>query len=307
MRSQDQTHVWFNESLIAFKFANEFAKDMTDEAEVALAALESLQSQHELTILKLSEPAQRSSDASTNADADVPTPATLSADLAHYRDLFTKLRFSYTEQVTKEKFLRYLVSSPLPPPEHISPAANAALEAELADIKDTLKQQKAAVNEQLIELEAQARELSRRHQSVETQAQELREMPTELERLRTEIVRMRQEQGIGGEVGDGQAEMGMGLEATVNLVEEREEQLERVQKRLEQVVEQRARKEKELKKMKDEAAAAERERDKAMRSAEDAKKGQKEGKTSIGDEVEEKGRWLRGVETTMKGLLGVEG
>ena len=298
---------------------------MTEHIYSTLDALEALRRQHDLTLLKLGEPLlssddevatgathmpnQRTSDASaaTDQQSSIPTPTSLSADLTHYRDLFTKLRFSYTEQVTKEKFLRYLVSSPPPTPEHISPAANAELESQLAEIKDTLKQQKAAVDNQLAQIEARARYLAKRHCDLETQVQELRQLPAELERVQAEVQEMRKEQDIAGVVGDGQAERRMGLEATVNLVEEREEQLERVQRRLEQVIEQKTRKEGELRKLQDDVAVSERERDKAVSAAQDAKRRQQDGKSGVGDEVEDRGRWLAGVETTMRRLLGVEG
>ncbi|KAK1761679.1 hypothetical protein QBC33DRAFT_605009 [Phialemonium atrogriseum] len=55
-----------------------------------------------------------------------PTPVSLEADLAHYRELFAKLRFSYVEQMTKEKFIRAVVGDP---PMIVAPHENAALEA----------------------------------------------------------------------------------------------------------------------------------------------------------------------------------
>jgi len=90
------------------------------KAEKVLRALEDLQSKHEISIIKISEPISsalpqdgdnsnaRTSDVS-NSSLDTPTPASLEADLAHYKELFAKLRFSYVEQVTKEKFIRAIV------------------------------------------------------------------------------------------------------------------------------------------------------------------------------------------------------
>src|SRR2546423_1413296 len=89
-----------------------------------LATLREQQAAHPLSILSLAEPiitaAQSSSSSpsarksnvsadSANSDLADPTPATLQADLAHYRALFSKLRFSYLEQLTKEKYLRSIV------------------------------------------------------------------------------------------------------------------------------------------------------------------------------------------------------
>src|SRR4051812_1324386 len=103
------------------------------QAEAALAKLTALQGSHPISIIQLgepissarhtppsanatddptmtgavgsAEPSGRTSDASAIA-ATGPTPSSLEADLAHYRELFAKLRFSYVEQVTKEKFIR---------------------------------------------------------------------------------------------------------------------------------------------------------------------------------------------------------
>lgn len=75
------------------------------------------------------------------------------------QELFSKLRFSYLEQVTKEKFLRSIVGDP---PLIVEPAENLELEAQLADIKAVLKEQKAAVATMVVELEARGRNLAMR-------------------------------------------------------------------------------------------------------------------------------------------------
>lgn len=79
--------------------------------------------------------------------------------IAHEKDLFSKLRFSYLEQVTKEKFLRSIVGDP---PLIVEPAENIELEAQLAEIKAVLKEQKARVALMIQELEVRGRELCRR-------------------------------------------------------------------------------------------------------------------------------------------------
>ncbi|KAG3176539.1 hypothetical protein PC129_g25549, partial [Phytophthora cactorum] len=112
--------------------------------DVVLATLEQLQSTNDISIIKLSEPIlsstlqdvrQRTSDAS-NASLDAPTPAGLEADLAHYKELFAKLRFSYVEQVTKEKFIRAIVGDP---PLIVTMQENLDLEKENALAKSELK------------------------------------------------------------------------------------------------------------------------------------------------------------------------
>lgn len=158
-----------------------------------IAALSTLQSQ-DLSIIRLSEPislphapltVKRSSEVSTDAFAN-PSPASLEADLSHYKvrstlsdppcspptfppttvlihylpqELFSKLRFSYLEQVTKEKFLRAIVGDP---PLIVEQQENVELEAQLAVVKAELKAQKVEVAGMVEELEAKGRELSRR-------------------------------------------------------------------------------------------------------------------------------------------------
>ncbi|KAI4266191.1 MAG: hypothetical protein LQ337_008869, partial [Flavoplaca oasis] len=108
-------------------------------------------------------PQARTSDISASAinnetsDPQQPTPTSLAADLSHYRDLFSKLRFSYLEQVTKEKFLRAIVGDP---PLIVESSENVELEKQLGEIKAVLKMQKEDVARLVAELERRGRELA---------------------------------------------------------------------------------------------------------------------------------------------------
>ena len=75
------------------------------------------------------------------------------------QELFSKLRFSYVEQVTKEKFLRAITDNP---PLFVEQSENTALEAQLGEAKAALKAQKAKVAALIAQLEARGRELSQR-------------------------------------------------------------------------------------------------------------------------------------------------
>lgn len=136
----------------------------------------------ELSILRLADPIagisgsdaqNRKSDASVDG-IDNPSPASLNDDLFHYKvsrvvredtgtdwaqELFSKLRFSYVEQVTKEKFLRAIVGEP---PQIVEHQENVELEQELAGEKAELKAQKVAVAEMLQLLEAKSRQVADR-------------------------------------------------------------------------------------------------------------------------------------------------
>ncbi|KAI9669046.1 MAG: hypothetical protein M1831_000638 [Alyxoria varia] len=317
---------------------------MDAQIQSTLSALDTIQTQSELSLLKLSEPllsthpsnhhhhdGSRASDASNvssnadpsgafssqNASNAQPTPSSLAADLSHYKSLFTKLRLSYTEQVTKEKFLRALVSDS---PVNALPAPN---QEEVAALKRELQERKAGISRILQELEWKARELSRRYVTVREQSEELRELPERISKLRDDMGALRRERGsllgLGEDEhseGQGASDSGeqlnhLGLEAAVNLVETREEQLAHLDAKSDSLAEALARREKELRRVKEELSAAERSKDAAVQNAREARerregKARGQGKVDMVDEIEEQGRWLRGVETTMKGLLPVE-
>ena len=74
------------------------------------------------------------------------------------QELFSKLRFSYLEQVTKEKFLKAIVGEP---PQIVDHHENIELEAQLAEVKAVLKAQKEDVANMVKALEKEGRELSR--------------------------------------------------------------------------------------------------------------------------------------------------
>lgn len=135
------------------------------------SALAELQATQDLSILTLSAPFleaanannpnsnHRSSNASSNEGRENATPVILSADLAHYQELFSKLRFSYVEQVTKERFLRAITAEQ---PEFVDANENAELEARLKEEKVALKQRKQEVRDMVKELEEQGRQLASR-------------------------------------------------------------------------------------------------------------------------------------------------
>ena len=134
-------------------------------------ALEQLQATSNLSILHLAEPYlaipsprsnsanKRSSNTSSNEGRENATPAILAADLTHYQELFSKLRFSYVEQVTKERFLRAITAEH---PEFVDPSENAQLEEQLKEQKAGLKEKKQEVRELVKELEEQGRQLAGR-------------------------------------------------------------------------------------------------------------------------------------------------
>lgn len=87
-------------------------------------------------------------------------PATLELELGHYKELFSQQRFSYLEQVTKEKFLRSITDDHSLDTRIPTPADNERLEAHVRAAKDQLRRVKRDVAEILDEIVALARRLS---------------------------------------------------------------------------------------------------------------------------------------------------
>lgn len=75
------------------------------------------------------------------------------------KELFSKLRFSYVEQVTKEKFLRAIVGDP---PLVVGHNENVELEAQLAEVKAELRARKEEVRAMVEEMDKMGRDLAGR-------------------------------------------------------------------------------------------------------------------------------------------------
>ncbi|KAI4189614.1 MAG: hypothetical protein L6R41_001343 [Letrouitia leprolyta] len=281
-----------------------------------IAAFSDLQSQT-LSIIRLSEPITnptkptdsdnanaRTSDVSTSAlsgSEPAPTAQSLTADLSHYRDLFSKLRFSYLEQVTKEKFLRAIVGDP---PLVVDHAENVELEKQLVEIKQVLKMQKEDVARLVAELEAMGRELAGRYEDVEVKRELLGRLPGEIQGLEEgiRVMRGRNEgflEAAGGGVG------AMGMEGILGLTREKEREREEVEEMVKALEREIPAKERELERLEGELRSLEREKENAVEGARDAVRSRKVG-GDVRDELEVRGRWLKGCEEGLRGLLGVE-
>lgn len=87
------------------------------------------------------------------------SPSDLIAELSHQKDLFSKHRFSYTEQMTKENFVRALLSKPT---NFTTAEENLNLEDRLRINKSSLQEKKMFVSKLLEELEEKGRSLTDR-------------------------------------------------------------------------------------------------------------------------------------------------
>ncbi|KAK0669527.1 hypothetical protein QBC41DRAFT_364632 [Cercophora samala] len=298
-------------------------QSLTHRANHALTQLHSLlpstspsDEESPITIIRLSAPiissassdtpsaAARTSDISnTSLTPSGPTPSSLEADLLHYKELFSKLRFSYVEQVTKEKFIRAIVGDP---PLIVTPQENAELEDSNKVAKAELKALKNEVADMVKDLEARGRELAKRYERVKTETVRLGELPARIEELEGEIARLREEQ----QVGEGsRAELNLPLAKTLQLVGEKKRQMQELDRQLEQLRNQAPRKRKEMERLQGEVAALEQKSANAMGAAKEAKrrKEDKGGRNGGVDELEARGRWYRGSEAVLRGVLGIQG
>lgn len=274
-----------------------------------MAELQALVAKQEITILKLSEPisteiallheqSQRTSDIS-NSSLDATTPASLEADLTHYRELFAKLRFSYVEQVTKEKFIRAIVGDP---PLIVSPQENVDLEKQNLKAKATLKALKTEVADVVIELEKTAKDLSRKYEKVKTETARLEELPEKLAELEGAVVQLRTAQA--SEL-DSNPEFNLPLAKTLDLVAAKKRQRDELDRQLEQLQSQVPRKKKELERLHAELQPLETKRQNSMAAAKEARRRKEAALGGVEDDLEERGRWYRAAETGLKQMLEI--
>lgn len=279
------------------------------KAEKVLRDLEDLQSKYEISILKLSEPIfsalpQRGEDANTARTSDVSsssvdaTPASLEADLAHYKELFAKLRFSYVEQVTKEKFIRAIVGEP---PLIVSPQENLELERQNATAKGQLKQLKLQVADMVEELEQRGKDVAKRYEGMRIETVKLRELPERITGLEERIAELRERLQPGENPS-----LNLPLTKTLELVAEKKRQRHELDRQLEQLRSQVPRKKKEMERMQAELQPLEQKRQNSVLAAKEARRRKEQALGGIEDDLEERGRWWRASETALKQMLEIE-
>ncbi|KAL4773691.1 hypothetical protein BDW60DRAFT_20304 [Aspergillus nidulans var. acristatus] len=259
----------------------------------------------QLAIVRISEPifspdtdrspSKRNSDVST---VDSPSPASLEADLSHYKELFSKLRFSYVEQVTKEKFLRAIVGDP---PLVVGHNENVELEAQLAEVKAELKARKEEVRLMVEEMGKMARDLATRYNNVQLQMTQLATLPESIENLESTIAALRAKQIANSETSSSQ---NLPLPATLSLLAKREAELAALNRQIAAAQNTLPRKTREAETMERELGILERRKSEAIMQAREAQRKKQEGES---DGLEEAGRWYRSAEEALKKLVGVEG
>ncbi|PYI14890.1 hypothetical protein BO99DRAFT_11744 [Aspergillus violaceofuscus CBS 115571] len=240
-------------------------------------------------------PSKRNSDVSS---LDSPTPASLEADLSHYKELFSKLRFSYVEQVTKEKFLRAIVGDP---PLVVGHNENVELETQLAEVKAELRARKEEVRAMTAEMEKMGRDLANRYKNVQLQLTKLSTLPESISNLESTIEELRAKQVTNADASSSQ---NLPLPATLSLLSEREAELAALDRQLAAVQNALPRKTREAEAVERELGVLERRKTEAIAQAQEIQRKKEEGES---DGLEEMGRWYRSAEVTLKRLTGVQG
>jgi hypothetical protein len=288
------------------------------------SALEQLQQSQSLKILAIAETLspkdlpqsakKRSSVVSEDSEQNGDThPAALEADLLHYKvrdlsplpipiaymqqELFSKLRFSYVEQVTKEKFLRSITENP---PRLVEGPENDEKEQEILALKASLKERKLEVAEILRQLEEKGTELSLRYEGLQLRTQQLESLPREIEGLEASIEQLKQEQTP---VSDN-PELALPLPETLQLVSDREAELSALNAQIASLQASLPNRSRELEKLERELKPLETQKNGTVAAAKEARRRKEEG-GGIGDELEERGRWLTASEKALKDMLEV--
>lgn len=131
------------------------------------------------------------------------------------------------------------------------------------------------------------------------QTAQLDALPSEITNLESTIESLRQRQ----EPQASDPEMAMPLQPTRDLLNERARELRNVEIEIEKLQAALPAKKAEVQRLQDELAPIQMRKIKAVEEAQEAKKRREHG--GMADELEEEGRWLRGVEGSLKAMLEV--
>jgi DNA repair exonuclease SbcCD ATPase subunit len=153
----------------------------------------------------------------------------------------------------------------------------------------------------IAELERRGRELCRKYEIVQLQTTQLKELPEKIVELQDSIDELRAVQAPGPNPN-----LNLPLEKTLALVEEKERKRAELDRQLELLQATLPRKTRELERLEAELQPLEVRRLGTTASAREAQRRKEEALGGVGDDLEERARWWRGVESGLRGMLGVE-
>ncbi|KAI5207110.1 hypothetical protein E4T39_02215 [Aureobasidium subglaciale] len=244
-----------------------------------------------LTILRLAEPLLGAHDS-----ADRVTKSALDAELEHYKHLFSKLRFSYVEQVTKERFLKAIVADP---PQLVDAAGNARLEHDLAQAKTALKAKKHHTNQTVLELQQLGSRLAQAHELIQLQTTQLHSLPTDIQNLDATIANLKAAQDTPSDL----PMLNLPLHSTLSLLSDKESELAQLDRELADLQSTLPDKKRHVASLQAELEPIQARKRAAISDAQEAQK--KRGQHSLAQNLDETGKWLRSVDTALRLMLQV--
>ncbi|KAJ5613879.1 hypothetical protein N7528_007533 [Penicillium herquei] len=286
----------------------------------ALRLLQSLQKEQgdlkqKLSIIRIAEPiseigdtkqspSKRRSDVSISNLSD-PTPASLEADLTHYKVGAYRTIFQITILLPRTGHKRKIPTrNRRRPPLVVGHNENVELETQLAEVKAELKARKEEARVMIEEMETMSRDLASRYKNVEIQETQLTELPESIENLESTIAGLRAKQVASMDTSNPRSSQNLTLPATMELLSEREAELAALNRQIAAVQNSLPRKTREAEAIERECSVLERRKEEAIMQAREARRKKQKGET---DGTEEMGKWYRGAEETLKEMVGIEG
>lgn len=135
------------------------------------------------------------------------------------------------------------------------------------------------------------------YESIQLQTTQLQTLPSEIANLEATITRLRDS---SAPKSDNPA-LSLPLQPTLELLSEREDELASIDAQIEALQSAMPSKEAHVEQLRDEVTMANTRKIKAVDEAKDASRRRENG--GMGDELEERGRWLRGAETGLRTML----
>ena len=158
------------------------------------------------------------------------------------------------------------------------------------------------MGEMVKELDAQGRDLSRRYETISLQTTLLSSLPPQIEDLNQELARLRK-QNQSANTSETNPALNLPLPATLDLLDERQASLDEVNVQLKALQQALPKQTRTLENEERELQKLELERERAVGLAQEALGRKQEGGGA--DELERKGRWLRGVESGLREMLEI--
>lgn len=178
---------------------------------------------------------------------------------------------------------------------------NVELESQLAKAKIALKEDKVEVADMVEDLGRRGRELSRKYDAIKLQTTRLRDLPDKIQGLEVSIANMK-----AAQAPDHDPTLNLPLDKTIVLVQEKEQEAAKLDQLLESLQTELLRKTRDVERAEIELQPLEIKQLASTAAAREAKRRKDEALGGVGDELEERGRWWRGVESGLKVILEAE-